>query len=78
MKCKRRSYLTEAIQWNGKNKQDIIQFCNIHYKASTPEIIFIFTGKKVEPVKIGQYIIKGKEFLAILSEEEFNKKYKEV
>ena len=79
MQYKRKEYLTEAIKWDGTNKKEIIDFIGPYYRASTPEVIFMYTDKKkVEAVLIGRYIVKGKKYFRIMKEEEFNKKFEEV
>lgn len=62
MKFKRKPAEIEAVQWTGKNKEEILSFCKTaHFDADTvgSGALVLKTEKVYETVEVGDYVIKG-------------------
>jgi hypothetical protein len=60
---KKKPVVIEAVQWDGKNKSEIISFCNSCYFTSYGVVkdLFIDTLEGDMQATVGDYIIKGVE-----------------
>lgn len=60
MKYKKKPVVIEAIQWNGSNTQEVLDFCKGNCVERAKEAyLYIITLEGGHIASIGDYIIKG-------------------
>ena len=76
-KYKRKPFEIEAIQWNGKNEKEVLEFIKIYYYVSFDgDLVLVSLDGKETTVTIGDYITKDKNGVyEAYKPEEFTKKY---
>ena len=84
----RRKGIVEAVQWNGKNHEEIKafakQFAMFDYADVTGDgaldyILKIKTAERIVPAKIGDYVVRGtKGDFSLQEKEEFESAFEPV
>lgn len=60
MKARKKSVIVEAVQWNGNNTQEILDFCNGNcVEKARGAYLYVTTLEGGHIASVGDYIIKG-------------------